>query len=341
MTNSVATIEQEADVIAADWCMRLSDDDMTEEEWAQFEAWLEEPGNADRIQQAAEVWQACATVADRPAIIDARAAALDEYRSESLRHDRARRWQRPTWLVGLAASLVVMLGSAYAWQGWHGEPARVYDTGIGERQVAMLDDGSRVSLDAATAVDVRMEAEGRKVELRQGRAKFDVAKDPLRPFTVAVGDKLVVAVGTSFSVELINGDVRVILYEGQVEVRDRDDRAVGAAVAPRVMLTPGAALVDPADDRANIKVSRPDLSNSLNWEQGMVNLDAESLTNAVERMNRYSARKIVLADPTLGSVRVSGMFHTDNVDAFVEGVTTLYPIRERRVGDQIILDRRK
>ena len=67
----------------------------------------------------------------------------------------------------------------------------------------------------------------------------------MRPFTVAVGDKLVVAVGTSFSVELINGDVRVILYEGQVEVRDRDDRAVGAAVAPRVMLTPGAALVDP------------------------------------------------------------------------------------------------
>ncbi len=341
MNNAVATFEQEADMIAAHWCMRLSDDDMAEGEWSEFEAWLEEPGNADRIQHAAEVWQACAAVADRPAIIDVRATALDEYRSESLRHEQTARWRRPVWFAGLAASLAVALLSAYAWQGWGANPARVYDTGIGERQVAMLDDGSRVSLDAATAVDVRMEAEGRKVELRHGRAKFDVAKDPLRPFTVAVGDKLVVAVGTSFSVELINGDVRVILYEGQVEVRDRDDRAVGAAVAPRVMLTPGAALVDPADDSARIKVSHPDLSNSLNWEQGMVNLDAESLSNAVERMNRYSSRKIVLADPSMGAVRVSGMFHTDNVDAFVEGVTTLYPIRERRVGEQIILEPRR
>lgn len=49
----------------------------------------------------------------------------------------------------------------------------------------------------------------------------------------------------------------------------------------------------------------------------------------------------MLADPSMGAVRVSGMFHTDNVDAFVEGVTTLYPIRERRVGEQIILEPRR
>src|SRR3546814_6222189 len=79
-----------------------------------------------------------------------------------------------------------------------------------------------VSLDAATKVNVRMKEAGRQVELLAGRAKFDVAKDPQRPFTVAAGDKLVVAVGTSFSVELIDGQVRVILYEGQVEVRDRN-----------------------------------------------------------------------------------------------------------------------
>src|SRR3546814_13438728 len=88
-----------------------------------------------------------------------------------------------------------------------------YATHIGERQLAVLDDGSRVSLDAVTKVKVRMKDEARQVELLEGRAKFDVAKDPLRPFTVAAGDKLVVDVGTSFSVELIDGQVRVILHE--------------------------------------------------------------------------------------------------------------------------------
>src|SRR3546814_19485198 len=100
-----------------------------------------------------------------------------------------------------------------------------YATHIGERQLAVLDDGSRVSLDAVTKVKVRMKDEARQVELLEGRAKFDVAKDPLRPFTVAAGDKLVVAVGTSFSVELIDGQVRVILYEGQVEGGERNERS--------------------------------------------------------------------------------------------------------------------
>src|SRR3546814_1402664 len=90
-----------------------------------------------------------------------------------------------------------------------------YATEIGERQLAVLEDGSQVSLDAATKVNVRMKEAGRQVELLAGRAKFDVAKDPQRPFTVAAGDKLVVAVGTSFSVALIDGQVRVILYAGQ------------------------------------------------------------------------------------------------------------------------------
>src|SRR3546814_14429474 len=102
---------------------------------------------------------------------------------------------------------------------WFSMRPTAYATEIGERQLAVLEDGSQVSLDAATKVNVRMKEAGRQVELLAGRAKFDVAKDPQRPFTVAAGDKLVVAVGTSFSVELIDGQVRVILYERSEERR--------------------------------------------------------------------------------------------------------------------------
>src|SRR3546814_7048246 len=103
---------------------------------------------------------------------------------------------------------------------WFSMRPTAYATEIGERQLAVLEDGSQVSLDAATKVNVRMKEAGRQVELLAGRAKFDVAKDPQRPFTVAAGDKLGVAGGTSFSVGLIEGQFGVILYEGRGEGRE-------------------------------------------------------------------------------------------------------------------------
>src|SRR3546814_3329391 len=114
-----------------------------------------------------------------------------------------------------------------------------------------------VSLDAATKVNVRMKEAGRQVELLAGRAKFDVAKDPQRPSMVAAGVKLVVAVGTSLSVELIDGQVRVILHEGQVEVRDSNIAVKSQAAPRRYRLKTGSELVETVGPRAPAKLSQP------------------------------------------------------------------------------------
>src|SRR3546814_19363224 len=103
-----------------------------------------------------------------------------------------------------------------------------------------------------------MKEAGRQVELLAGRAKFDVAKDPQRPFTVAAGDKLVVAVGTRFSVELIDGQVRVILYEGQVEVRDRNSAVKAQEAQRRYRLKAGSELDETVGATAPAKISQPD-----------------------------------------------------------------------------------
>src|SRR3546814_16920388 len=82
----------------------------------------------------------------------------------------------------------------------------------------MLDDDSRLSLDANTRVRVKYSRAGRQLWLEEGRARFEVAKDPLRPFSVAAAGKIVVATGTEFSVELLGREPPVILYEGHVAV---------------------------------------------------------------------------------------------------------------------------
>lgn len=321
---------------AALWCLRLSEGELDEREWAEFEAWLDAPGHADLFQEAALVWQTSGALGDLPEVIALRTKALDRFRrSNELRWLRVPP-RRTARTIGYAAALLLTLGVTLF---WYGNRPQEYATGIGERQLAILKDGSHLSLDAATAVNVRIKDESRQIELVEGRAKFDVAKDRLRPFTVAAGDKVIVAVGTSFSVELVDGKVRVILYEGQVEVRDRSDTGqVAAATARRRLLRPGNELVGVIGSNAPPQIVKPDLSQSLSWEHGLINFDGEPLASAVERMNRYSSRRLKLGDHATGTIRIEGIFKAGDLDAFVEGVTTLHPVRYRTIDDEIVLE---
>lgn len=331
--------EQDAAEVAAMWCLSLAEGGLDEDEWGRFEHWLAQPGHAELFQDAARVWRASGDVGDWPEVIGLRTQALEQFRWNGRRaRADAGGGARSRWIAACAAGLLLALTVAL---GWYVNRPAAYETRVGERQVAMLDDGSRVSLDAVTAMNVRMKEEGRDVELLHGRAKFDVAKDPLRPFTVAAGDKLIVAIGTSFSVELIDGEVRVILYEGQVEVRARDDRTPsnGSVPAGRRMMEPGSELVEAVGSTRPALIRRPDLAQSLSWEAGLLNFDDEPLASAVARMNRYSPRKIRLADPALGTIRIDGVFQAGDVDAFAEGVAALHPIREKNVAGDILLER--
>ena len=204
----------ELDEQAAEWCLLLADEDLSVDDQRAFDAWILEPAHARAFDEAVRVWSWAGETAETPELIRIRASALDSYR-RAHRHRWAHRtigrWQ---WAAGaFAAALLLVLSVVLL-----SDPVQGYATGIGERRVVALADGSHLSLDADTEVQVRMERHRRVLTLVRGRAKFDVAKDPLRPFSVAAGDRLVIATGTSFSVELLAQQVHVVLYEGRVAV---------------------------------------------------------------------------------------------------------------------------
>jgi transmembrane sensor len=242
--------------------------------------------------------------------------------------------------VGAAAAAVVLLSAAVGLWAWANAPA-VYRTGVAERQVAVLKDGSKISLDAATTVRVRYSRNRRDLELVQGRAKFDVAKDALRPFSVSASNTVVVATGTQFSVELLQREIHVILYEGHVAVLDRKPEH-GARQPLRLQasnmpadqgLTPGRELVV-AETSAIASVAPTDPSRALSWEAGQLVFVEEPLSSAVERVNRYSNEKLEIGDSAAGQVRVTGVFTAGDVQAFVEGVSSAFPVRAVRQNDR-------
>lgn len=325
---------------AVAWCMRMAEGRLTAGEHRAFDAWLAQAGHREAFAEAVAVWQGLEGVYDQPELIRARGQAL-----ESFRQANSRRWAKRVsdgwrWPAGLAAALLLAICGAFYWMR---DTIQVYETGIGERLVAVLDDGSKLSLDAATRIEVQFTDERRKLELLSGRAKFDVAKNPLRPFSVAAGSKVVVAVGTSFSVERLREQVRVVLYEGRVEILEHLDavaepqplRFDESLAARERTLVPGRELVATAGSTARILPA--DAPRSLSWEAGQLNFVNEPLSSAVERMNRYSKEQLELGDAQVAAFSISGVFTAGDIDAFVEGVTTFFPVDVERRSERRVL----
>ena len=204
---------------ASEWCMIVAQRSFTPLEAIEFEEWLDaDPEHRDAFERASFIWRALDGSHASPGLLKMRMEALSALAGQDVAgQDRpaASWWQKPlvrrTGFGALAASIVAAISLAVL-QPAPASSAVDYATALGERRVVMLDDGSRLSMDAASEVSVDYSKERRQLVLKSGRAKFDVAKDPLKPFTVVAGDKIIVATGTSFSVEILNGEVNVVLF---------------------------------------------------------------------------------------------------------------------------------
>jgi transmembrane sensor len=203
-----------------------------------------------------------------------------------------------------------------------------FRTAVGERSNVTLSDGSSVILNTNSRIDVRFTAERRIVRLLAGQAWFQVARDANRPFVVEAADQRVTALGTAFDIRLGEQDsVQVTLAEGRVSVepiRSSLARLIHAA-AVTAELSPGEALIVSGD--APARKRKADLSKVNGWRQGQVVFDNDTLEAALAEVNRYSSTRIELADPSLATLRVSGVFKAGHSESFVETVTGHYPIR--------------
>lgn len=311
---------------AAAWLLRLCDHEPDEVERAEFVEWDQAADNHAAFIQALETWHAMDDVANEPWL----AELMQEARAARHRHFHRQPPRR--WMLAAACVALVLFVAGGVW--WYAASPVTYSTGIGERRVVQLGDGSQISLDADTRVEVAYSRDHRRLRLLQGRVACDVAKDPLRPFSVRARNKVVVATGTEFSVELVSNQVRVVLYEGHVAVLDVDQRSLrpepvrlaGSPEAADSVLVPGRELVVAARADA-ATVNRVNPAQSIAWEQGLLYFNNEPLGTAIQRINRYSAAQIAVGSADAARVRVSGVFEAGNTAAFISGVTAVFPIR--------------
>jgi transmembrane sensor len=297
-----------------------------------FEAWLVgSPANADAWAETQALWDLFGEHATSIEMITARRDALA--RVGRSQRGRLRAAQRGLvgrfWIAGAAAAVVALLGLG-GLTTWYAAKPQVYHTTLGERRSVTLADGSRIALDADSQVEVRLLLTARKLKLDRGQARFDVAHDADRPFSVQVRDQTVIATGTTFNVDLIGPRIMVTLIEGKVSVL-RDHKSKGAAKPRQVLarLVGGERLVT---ENASAQIEKIDVDEATAWESGQIIFDDEPLASAVQRVSRYAVHPVTV-EGAAARLRISGVFNTGDVSTFVDTIEHAFPIRAQRNDD--------
>ena len=218
------------------------------------------------------------------------------------------------------------------------QPLRnLIETGTAATRAVALDDGSRIVLDRSSRLRVAFTSGSRDVELLDGQAHFEVAKDAHRPFRVRTKSAEVIAIGTMFDVATLPTRTTVTLIEGRVNVRTITGTP---QVESRVeALTPGQQLGITGDGQLlDKKVVQ--IENVTAWQRGTIVIDDAPLPEALAAMNRYSMTRIVVLGPSLQSRRVSGTFRIGDVETEAIALQRFFGLRERsRSEREIVLER--
>ncbi len=304
----MAVIEAEA----AAWVARFDGGDVSAEEYAKFQSWLNR--SAAHRHAVGECGRLLAEFSNMKQL----AAALEAGRKSSAQERRpvatliSRRWF--TYAAG--GSIAAVLMAAIFFRGLQEPPAVVqsYETAVGAQQNAVLPDGSTVVLNTNSRIDVRISRERRDVRLVRGEAYFEVVHDEKRPFTVAAGRGQVRDVGTAFEVQLLNSGVNVSVATGSVEISALHPEGGASGTAPQRLAVVSAgqnALFDRKIEHLE-RLSDADMNRRLAWRQGVLIYAGEPLATVVADISRYSNIKVEL-DPKLRDRRIGGSFKISQI----------------------------
>ena len=237
-----------------------------------------------------------------------------------LKSRRDRTHPRMRFLVGLTAALVIGVGSA--WFVFL-RPLEL-QTKFGEQSSFLLDDGSRVTLNSASTIEVRLRRDRRLVRLVAGEALFEVAHDTARPFEVRAGDAALRAVGTQFDVDMRPARTTVTVTEGRVAVlsagqgpaRGTPMPVLGAA--DQLVITRAGSLVP----QHGVNVAAV-----LSWTQHKLIFEHRSVGDVAEEFNRYNRERIEIASAQLRDQEISGAFASNDPASFLEFLSGIPGVR--------------
>jgi len=348
---------------ASRWVLKM-DAGLTEPEWQGLKDWLtEHPDNASELMEVASAWDKLDSLSRLADLFPHEhtshaSAARDPVVEEPMVQDPARPvlWQRPAFLAA-AASLVLAVSAAYLLLPGldmqdlgddrplvAASPPKSYETAIGEQSTVVLPDGTVVILNTNSRLGVAYSAAARVLHLQRGEIHVSVAKDSSRRLSVVVGDQILQAVGTAFSVEITeNSQIELVVTEGKVVVGVRSTGQQATVVPPILAqsdsntVVAGEELILGVPDAVITPVTVEELEVKLSWREGRLIFRGEPLAEALAEVERYTTVEFVFLDEDLKTRSVSGRYRAGDVDALLIALRLNFNIDHEFVDDDRVL----
>ena len=308
---------------AIDWMLRLESGQACPSERQVFKAWLaEKPEHMAAWQRVAGVLKA--PVADLQSVEQRSPGQLQAARRALLAGTS------PAGKKALQGGLLVLLLGL----GAAGLVDRVtplsglmadQHTATGERKTIELADGSLLTLNARSAVDIEFSDGQRRVHLREGELQVDVAGDAKRPFVVTTAQGQVRALGTRFMVRQGSDESLASVQQHSVQLDTLGGQQRRIETGQAVSFT--ANQIDP---------QTPTSRSQTDWLQGRVELHDEPLAALVEALRPYQTGMLRIS-PEAARVRVFGVFPLDNTAQTLSALTQTLPIKVTRYGPWLTL----
>jgi transmembrane sensor len=256
-----------------------------------FERWLaEHPAHAFAWAESEALFAFSAGPAKR---------AARHYHRHGPAKARRRRWSMALGALAASAAALLVMPSIETLRFLGADAVAA----PGELKTVRLADGSRITLNTASALDIDISRRGRHVKLRRGgEAFFDIAKDPAHPFTVDAGPARIRVLGTRFNVRIDADQAIIGVNEGKVRVA----RADGGTAT---ILVPGQELI--VDGQAMQRQALDAFASSA-WRRREMVVRRTPLRMVVDELNRYRSADIYLFNSALGESRISGVFRTND-----------------------------
>lgn len=218
----------------------------------------------------------------------------------------------------------------------------LYETAIGEQSTVNLPDGSKVTLNTGTRIQVQYTPSERGIVLQTGEGYFEVAKDADRPFRVHVDKNVVQAIGTAFNVDYSRfANLEVTVTEGTVKLVSppKIKQILSGSLKEESILKSGQhAVLANTEDHNLQPISESEITKKLAWKSGMIIFERESLRDALAELSRYTLVEFVLADPAMENMLVGGYFKSGDIDGLLQALEENFNITSFKNGTgQIVL----
>ena len=217
--------------------------------------------------------------------------------------------------------LLVLLGLGGSWKAWQTPAGQglLADarTATGEIKTLRLQDGSQLSLNTASAADIRFTPQERLIRLHQGEISIITAQDtqPVsRPFLVQTQQGMLRALGTEFIVRQFDDATRLTVLKHAVEI---------TLPGHRLLVSEGQTVRFTASAFGEVTA----LSGGAgSWSKGVLSVSDRPLAEVVDELARYRHGHLS-CDPAVADLRISGTFPLNDTDAVLNILSRTLPVR--------------